>query len=162
MPFGRGGQSTADVGTRLFDISPSKCQRKRGKIFARSRLFGAKKNTGQVIWKPARKKVHEGLRSQKFSTDRAKNNCLWAVYLPKKKKPGKPFYGLLGLNTDCEPPAGQLFFSRGDVLRTLCYTPQTKRQKFQEEKTKLLYKIQINPNKKIDSVVNLFMVQLSL
>ena len=80
----------------------------------------------------------------------------------QKKKPGKPFYGLLGEDTDYEPPAGQLFFSRGDVLRTLCYTPQTKRQKFQEEKTKILYKIQINPNKKIYSVVNLFMVQLSL
>ena len=79
-----------------------------------------------------------------------------------KEKTGQALYGLLGENTVYEPPAGQLFFSRGDVLRTLCYTPQTKRQKFQEEKTKLLYKIQTNPNKKINSVVNLFMVQLSL
>ena len=43
------------------------------------------KNTGQVIWKPAREKVHEVLRSQKFSTDRAKNNCLRAAYLSKRK-----------------------------------------------------------------------------
>ena len=28
----------------------------------------------------------------------------------QKKKPGKPFYGLLGLNTVYELPAGQLFF----------------------------------------------------
>ena len=89
------------------------------------------KNTGQVIRKLARGKVHEVLRSQKFSTDRTKNNCLRAAYLPKRKI-GQALFGLLGLNTVYEPPAGQLFFSRGDVLRTLCYTPQTKRQKFQE------------------------------
>ena len=65
-----------------------------------------------------------------------------------KEKTGQALYGLLGLNTVYELPAGQLFFSRGDVLRTLCYTPQTKRQKFQEEISKLLYKIQTNPNKK--------------
>ena len=49
-----------------------------------------------------------------------------------KEKTGQALFGLLGLNTVYELPAGQLFFSRGDVLRTLCYTPQTKRQKFQE------------------------------
>ena len=51
-----------------------------------------------------------------------------------KEKTGQALFGLLGENTVYEPPAGQLFFSRGDVLRTLCYTPQTKRQKFQEKK----------------------------
>ena len=53
-----------------------------------------------------------------------------------KEKTGQALFGLLGENTVYEPPAGQLFFSRGDVLRTLCYTPQTKRQKFQEGLTK--------------------------
>ena len=86
----------------------------------------------------------------------------YGQHICPKEKTGQALFGLLGLNTVYELPAGQLFFSRGDVLRTLCYTPQTKRQKFQEEKTKLLYKIQTNPNKKINSVVNLFMVQLSL
>ena len=80
---------------------------------------------------------------------------------PKRKNRASHFTAYSVKISIC-PLCEAIIFSRGDVLRTLCYTPQTKRQKFQEEKTKLLYKIQINPNKKIDSVVNLFMVQLSL
>ena len=79
-----------------------------------------------------------------------------------KEKTGQALFGLLGLNTVYELPAGQLFFPAVTFCGRCAILPQTKRQKFQEKKTKLLYKIQINPNKKIDSIVNLFMVQLSL
>ena len=119
------------------------------------------KNTGQVIWKPAREKVPEVLVRKNFPPTGQKIIACGQCVCPKEK-PGKPFYGLLGLNTDYEPPAGQLFFSAVTFCGRCAILPQTKRQKFQEEKTKLLYKIQINPNKKIDSIVNLFMVQLSL
>ena len=94
------------------------------------------KNTRQVIREPAQEKVHEVLRSQKFSTDRAKNNCLRAVYFPKKKKPGKPFYGLLGEDTDYELPAEQLFFPAVTFCGRCAILPKRNGKNFRRKKLK--------------------------
>ena len=133
MPFDRGGQSTADVGTWLFDNLPPKGQRKRGKIFALKQTVGAK-NTGQVIWKPARKKAHEGLCSQKFSTDRAKNNCLRAAYLPKRKNRASPFTDYSVRIQFMNPLRGNYFFPAVTFCGRCAILPKRNGKNFRRKK----------------------------
>ena len=65
-----------------------------------------------------------------------------------KEKPGKPFYGLLGENTVYELLAGQLFFPAVTFCGRCAILPKRNGKNFRRKKTKLLYKIKTNPNKK--------------
>ena len=109
-----------------------KVSEKGGKYLPEAGCFGHK-NTGQVIRKLARGKVHEVLRSQKFSTDRAKNNCLRAAYLPKRKI-GQALFGLLGLNTVYELPAEQLFFPAVTFCGRCAILPKRNGKNFRRKK----------------------------
>ena len=107
---------------------------KKGENICPKQTVGAKKIPGKLFGTLLGKRFMRVYVRKNFPPTGQKIIACGQHICPKEKT-GQALFGLLGLNTVYELPAGQLFFSRGDVLRTLCYTPQTKRQKFQEGPT---------------------------